>query len=40
MSKYNLKIGDVSVEAVFNKLGGVTGARRFLSGELELVEVK
>lgn len=36
MSKYNLYIEDVSVEAVFNKLGGVEGARRLLRGELEV----
>lgn len=40
MSKYNLYVEDVSVEAVFNKLGGVAGARRFLRDELDLVEVK
>lgn len=34
MSKYNVSIDGVSVEAVFNKLGGVEGARRFLKGEL------
>ncbi|MDP3901700.1 MAG: hypothetical protein Q8Q37_01845 [bacterium] len=34
MSKYNLYIEDVSVEAVFNKLGGVDGAKQLLSGEL------
>jgi hypothetical protein len=40
MSKYNLYVEDVSVEAVFNKLGGVAGAKRFLRDELDLVEVK
>lgn len=40
MSKYNLYVEDVSVEAVFNKLGGVAGAKRFLRDELNLVEVK
>jgi len=33
MSKYNVYIEDVSVEAIFNKLGGVEGARSFLRGE-------
>jgi hypothetical protein len=36
--KYNVYIEDVSVEAVFNKLGGVGGAKRFLADELLLVE--
>ncbi len=31
--KYNLYVEDVSVEAVFDKLGGVDGARRFLRNE-------
>lgn len=39
MSKYNFYVEDVSVEAVFNKLGGVDGARRLLCDELTLVEV-
>jgi hypothetical protein len=38
IGKYDLHIGDVSVEAVFNKLGGVAGAKRFLADELVLVE--
>lgn len=38
MSKYNVYVEDVSVEAVFNKLGGVEGARRFLANELLLME--
>lgn len=38
MSKYNVYVEDVSVEAVFNKLGGVEGARRFLRGELSVPE--
>lgn len=38
MSKYNLYIEDVSVEAVFNKLGGVEGVRRFLQGKLSVSE--
>jgi hypothetical protein len=38
MSKYNFCIEAVSVEAVFNKLGGVEGARRFLRGEMPLSE--
>lgn len=36
MSKYNVYVEDVSLEAVFNKLGGVEGARRFLSGVVEI----
>lgn len=36
MSKYNVYVEDVSVEAVFNRLGGVEGARAFLRGELKL----
>lgn len=36
--KYNVYLEDVSVEAVFNKLGGVSGAKRFLADELMLVE--
>lgn len=39
MSKYNFCVEDVSVEAVFNKLGGADGARRFLRDELALIEV-
>lgn len=39
MFKYNFSVDGVSVEAVFNKLGGVEGARRFLRDELTLVEV-
>lgn len=39
MSKYNLCIENVSVEAVFNKLGGIEGAKRFLRGDLELKAV-
>ncbi|HEY0221064.1 MAG TPA: hypothetical protein VGC58_02465, partial [Candidatus Paceibacterota bacterium] len=38
MAKYNFFVEDVSVEAVFNKLGGVDAARRLLRGELTLVE--
>jgi len=38
MSKYNMYVEDVSVEAVFNKLGGVVGAKRFLADEPLLVE--
>jgi hypothetical protein len=38
MSKYNFYVEDVSVEAVFNKLGGVEGARRFLRDELSVSE--
>ncbi len=39
MSKFNVYVEDVSVEAVFNKLGGVAGAKRFLRDELTLIEV-
>jgi hypothetical protein len=39
MSKYNMYVEDVSVEAVFNKLGGVEGARRFLRDELAVSEL-
>jgi len=38
MSKYNFYVEGVSIEAVLNKLGGVGGAKRFLSDELRLVE--
>lgn len=38
MAKYNVYVEDVSVEAVFNKLGGIGGAKRFLADELTLVE--
>ncbi len=38
MAKYNVYVEDVSVEAVFNKLGGVGGAKRFLADELILIE--
>lgn len=37
MSKYDMYVEDVSVEAVFNELGGVEGARAFLRGEQKLV---
>jgi len=40
MSKYDMYIEDVSVEAVFNKLGGVKGARQFLRGNVEITVVK
>lgn len=36
MSKYGVYVEDVSVEAVFNKMGGVEGAKKFLRDELEL----
>lgn len=39
MAKYNMYVEDVSVEAIFNKLGGVDGARAFLRGELKLAPV-
>lgn len=35
--KYDLYVGDVSVKAVFDKLGGVEGAKRFLAGNFEVV---
>ncbi len=38
MSKYKITVEGVSVEALFNRIGGVEGARRFLRGELVLVE--
>jgi len=34
MSKYNFSVEGVSLEALLNKLGGIEGAKRFLSGEL------
>lgn len=37
MSKYNFYVEDVSVEAVFNKLGGIEGTKRFLRGDAEVV---
>jgi hypothetical protein len=40
MSKYNVYVEDVSVEAVFNKLGGIEGARQFLCGNVEITIVK
>lgn len=39
MSKYNVYVDDVSVEAVFNRLDGVEGARAFLRGDLKLAPV-
>lgn len=36
--KYNMYVEDVSVEAVFNRLRGVEGAKRLLSGELAVCE--
>lgn len=38
MAKYNVYVEDVSIEAVFNKLGGIGGAKRFLADELTLIE--
>ncbi len=38
MSKYNVYVEDVSIEALFNKLGGVRRVKRFLAGKLLLVE--
>ena len=38
MPKYEFSVDGVSVEAVFNKLGGAEGARRFLRDELVLSE--
>lgn len=40
MSKYNMYIEDVSVEAVFNRLGGVEGARQFLCGNVVITPVR
>ena len=40
MSKYNVYVEDVSVEAVFNRLGGVEGARQLLRGNVEITVVK
>jgi len=37
MSKYNVSVEGVSVEAVFNKLGGVEGSKLLLSDELVVV---
>lgn len=39
MAKYNLHVDDVSVEAMFNKVGGVEGARRLLRGETRVAPV-
>ena len=36
--KYNLSVDGVSVEAIFNKFDGAGNAKRFLRGELVLVE--
>lgn len=38
--KYNLYVEDVSVEAVFNKLGGIKGARSFLRDGVVLTKPK
>ncbi|PIR24236.1 hypothetical protein COV42_01750 [Candidatus Campbellbacteria bacterium CG11_big_fil_rev_8_21_14_0_20_44_21] len=35
-----VEIGGINARAVFNRLGGVGGARRFLRGELTLVEAE
>ena len=40
MSKYNVYIEDVSVEALINKLGGIEGAKAFLRGTVEIVRTK
>ena len=43
MSTQIMKYADVklgTIEAVFNRLGGVEGAERFLRGDVELVEAK
>jgi len=37
MSKYNVYVEEVSVEAIFNILGGVEGARKLQRGELVVV---
>jgi hypothetical protein len=39
MAKYEFSVDGVSVEAVFNRLGGAEGAKRLLRGELEVKEV-
>ena len=39
MSKYNMYIEDVSVEAAFNKLGGIEGARAFLRNDQKFTPV-
>ena len=36
--KYNFYVSNVSVEAVFNRLGGTEGAKEFLRSELVLVD--
>ena len=40
MSKYNVYIEDVSVEALFNKLGGINGVKRFLQDKTKVVEAE
>lgn len=39
MSKYNVYVEDVNIEAILNKLGGVEGARAFLRDELKLAPI-
>jgi len=40
MSKYNIYVEDVSIEAVINKLGGIEGAKAFLRGNVIITVVK
>ena len=40
MSKYNVYVEDVSVEALINKLGGIEGAKAFLRDTVEIVRTK
>ena len=40
MSKYDLTIDGISIEAVLNKLGGVEGAKAFLRGNVTIAVVK
>lgn len=37
MAKYNMYVEDVSVEALVNKMGGMSGVKKFLRDELVLV---
>ena len=38
-SKYTTYVEDVSVEAVFDKLGGINGVRQFLNGNVEITVI-
>lgn len=40
MSKYNMYVEDVSIEALINKHGGIEGAKAFLRGNVEITVVK